>query len=438
MMMSLYNNALFSWFTAHLCAWWYQKKPHIHGKVKPGFEPVAKLFSDNFKTGLESCTGGSAFSVYHNGVKVVDLWGGFADTDVRQFWKEDTMTVAFSATKGMAALCMLMLIDRGLLDYENTVAFYWPEFAQNGKKNITVRMLLNHEAGLASTTRPISQKLLKDHDALGQILAESPPQWVPGTAHGYHAFTFGLYCSQLLRRVDPKHRTLGQFFREEVAEPFDIDFHIGLPLELNYRVARLTGALDNPFKLISILSDSTTWCFAWMFVTGRTIISEVLHKSTDLVKFRKLIQPEARALENPSASGIGTARAIAKVYGILANGGQTLQGQRLLSEGMVGRILSEARSPTKDKFFGMKSSFSLGFFLTVFEGNKQFGHPGAGGQQCLADPKQNLGIAYLSSHFSPFGLGNDPRYLSLQKETYKCATDLEANFSGILSEQKSV
>ncbi|XP_022104225.1 beta-lactamase domain-containing protein 2-like [Acanthaster planci] len=424
--MSLFDNAVIGWLTSHFCVWWRRKQPPTQGFVAPGFEPVAELFRKNFETGVEHSTGGSAFSVYHEGSKVVDLWGGFADTDVRQVWKEDTMTVIFSATKGIAALCIAMLVDRGLLDYDQKVSFYWPEFAQHGKKNITVRMLLNHEAGLAATSQPISLRQLKDQDALGRLLAESPPRWSPGVGHGYHAFTFGLYCSQLLMRVDPQHRTLGQFFKEEVADPFDIDIHIGLPLELNYRVARLTGIIDSPLRLSYIPRDVGSWHIVWAFLTGRSFIHEVIHKSTDLIKFSKLIQPEARALENPSCSGIGTARAAAKVYGILANGGQTPDGQRLLSDELVEGILTKAGPPSVDKVVGVETNFSSGFLLLKCEGSQQFGHPGAGGQQCVADPHYKLGMGYVSSHFSPYGLGNDPRFLSLQKATYQCIRNLEA------------
>ncbi|XP_038047466.1 beta-lactamase domain-containing protein 2-like [Patiria miniata] len=426
--MSLLNNTLVGWLAKHFCIWWQRKRPPTQGSVAPGFEPVAALFRKNFENGVEQSTGGSAFSVYYKGSKVVDLWGGFADTTVRQLWEEDTMTVIFSATKGIAALCMSMLVDRGQLDFDQTVAFYWPEFAQRGKEKITVRMLLNHEAGLAATAQPISFKDLKDQDALGRLLAESPPCWPPGTGHGYHAFTFGLYCSQLLMRVDPQRRTLGQFFKDEVAEPFDIDIHIGLPLELNYRVARLTGILDFPYSvsLSYIPRDVVSWLFIWAFVTGRSFIHEVIQKATDMAMIRKMIKPQARALENPSSSGIGTARAAAKVYGILANGGQPLQGQRLLSKKLVEDILAEAGPPSLDKVVAIETNFSNGYALFDCEGSRQFGHHGAGGQQCVADPQYKLGIAYVSSHFSPYGFGNDPRFLSLQKATYKCVRDLQA------------
>ncbi|XP_038078917.1 beta-lactamase domain-containing protein 2-like isoform X3 [Patiria miniata] len=415
--------------TVYLPQLWTKTRPIITaGTVQPGFEPVAKLFRENFEQGVEFPTGGSAFSVYYKGSKVVDIWGGYADSEAGRPWKEDTMSVFFSTTKGMAALCMLVLVDKGLLDLDKTVASYWPEFAQNGKDNVTVCMLLNHQAGLSYTSENITLAHLEDQDALGEVLARSPPAWEPGTAHGYHSMTFGLYASQLLRRADPKHRTLGQFFKEEIAQPFDIDFHIGLPLESFHRVARITGDAGN--MVLALLYGLTTGPVnrhvLWAMVSRETDISKVIESSGDTMESSIHLRPETLALEQPSAFGVGTARAVAKVYGILANGGRTNQGQRLLSNDVIKKITSEAEADgSLDRTVGTETVLSLGYFVGEFQGSPQFGHPGGGSVQGLTDTRRQLGISYLSSYHPLFSLTDDPRFMSLQEATYKCIDNLE-------------
>ncbi|XP_022096972.1 beta-lactamase domain-containing protein 2-like [Acanthaster planci] len=323
---------------------------------------------------------------------------------------------------------MAMLVDKGLLDYDKTVASYWPEFAQNGKDNITVRTLLNHQAGLSYTPEKMSLALLKDQDALGNVLARAPPQWKPGTAHGYHAMTFGLYASQLLRRVDSKHRTLGQFFKEEIAQPFDIDFYIGLPVESFHRVARLVGHSTNiMLSLLKGLSSPLNRQMMWAVATGKSDIQKILESSGETLESEAFLRPETLALEQPSAYGVGTARAVAKVYGILANGGKTKEGKTLLSSKAIKKIISEAKDDgSLDKTVGFAAINNLGFVISEYEGSPQFGHPGAGGMQGRADPQRKLGMSYLSSYGSQFGLGDDPRFMSLQAATYKCIDKLEA------------
>ncbi|XP_071805405.1 beta-lactamase domain-containing protein 2-like [Asterias amurensis] len=398
----------------------------ISGTTAPGFEPVLQLYRENFANGVEYPIGGSAFSVYYKGSKVVDIWGGYADSEALRPWMENTMAVVFSTTKGVAATCMALLVDRGQLDYDRTVASYWPEFAQEGKENITVRMLLNHEGGLSYTTRDITEELLGDQEALSQVLAESPPVWEPGTAHGYHALTFGLYASQLLRRADPKHRTLGKFFKEEIAEPFGIDFFIGTPFESFYRVGRLTGDISGIWStLIKGLVDPMNREMLVSMVTGKNKDIFTVLERYPLMAMENYRRAEVLALEQPSATGVGTARAVAKLYGILANGGQTIEGQRLLSEDIMSKFIGESKAPSFDRSIGLETSFNLGYEITKIGGVEQFGHPGSGGMQGRADPQCKLSFGYVSSYHSPFGIGNDPRFSALQKATYECLNNLE-------------
>jgi CubicO group peptidase (beta-lactamase class C family) len=188
----------------------------LQGEVAPGFEEVASVFEKNFAQRGEI---GAACAVYHEGRKVVDLWGGYRDREALAPWEEDTLVLVFSATKGISALTVALAHSRGLIDYEEKVATYWPEFAHNGKENITLRQLLSHQAGLCAIDKPLNARVLADLDAVASILAQQRPVWEPGTKHGYHYLSLGLYEGELIRRTDPKHRSLGRFFQEDIASP---------------------------------------------------------------------------------------------------------------------------------------------------------------------------------------------------------------------------
>ena len=201
----------------------------VAGFARPGFEAVREAFIENFERREEL---GAACCVYYRGEKVVDLWGGIRNKATGEPWEEDTMALVHSTTKGMAGLAMALAHSRGLFDYDERVSTYWPEFAQQGKGRITVRQLLSHQAGLfALDERPV-RSLVADPDRLAAVLARQKPAWPPGTRQAYHGITLGFYESELLRRVDPEHRTLGRFFQEEIATPLGLDFYIRLPEEI--------------------------------------------------------------------------------------------------------------------------------------------------------------------------------------------------------------
>lgn len=397
----------------------------VNGTTEPGFEEVLNNMRENFESGVELPYSGSAFSAYYKGKKVVDIWGGYADAEAMAPWREDTMVVVFSATKGMAAVCMAMLVDRGHLDYNKKVSHYWPEFAQNGKENVTVSMLLSHEAGVAVTDITLSLSLIQNYNELGRVLARSPPLWEPGTAHGYHAMTWGLYASQLLTRADPKKRTMGQFFRDEVAEPFGIEFHIGLPLELNYRVGRFaSGAKSLVLMILTGLLDPMLRAMTWEMITGDIIIAAVMDNAGDLVSnWDTLNDPDVRATENPSQGGIGTAEAFAKVYGILANGGKDAEGKVLLSEERI-KELSTGGKTRKDKCNGLQVRYNKGMRFCG-ENQEFFGHPGAGGNMGSALMERNIGVGYVTRYQTIYAFGNDPRFLTLHNTLMKCIDKLE-------------
>ena len=200
--------------------------PDVNGRVAPGFEEVRSEFERNLAKRGEI---GAAVAAYWLGEKVVDLWGGRRVPNGDAPWNEDTMVVVMSTTKGLSAMTLAVANARGWLDYDAPVTRYWPEFAQNGKSAITVRQLLGHEAGLVLLDEALTIEKLRDLDYVARVLARQVPAWPPGTRHGYHTLTLGLYMQEVIRRVDPTRRTLGRFFHEEIAEPLGLEFYIGLP-----------------------------------------------------------------------------------------------------------------------------------------------------------------------------------------------------------------
>ncbi len=184
---------------------------------------MREAFVENFARRREL---GGACCAYHHGEKVVDLWGGVRNKLTGEPWEQDTMVLVYSATKGLAAMTLALAHSRGWLDYEERVATYWPEFAQQGKEKITVRQLLAHQAGLFAFDEPVDRSVVADLDRLAVVLARQKPAWEPGTRQAYHAITLGFYESELLRRVDPRHRSLGQFFQDEIATPLGLDVYI--------------------------------------------------------------------------------------------------------------------------------------------------------------------------------------------------------------------
>lgn len=199
------------------------------------------IFSENFEKDWEK--GGAAFAVYHKGKLVVDLWGGYADKESRRLWREDTMAISFSSTKAVSALCIAMLVDQGHLSYDDLVIKYWPEFGKYGKEKITIQWILSHMAGLAYLDSPLTFEDAKSNpDAIAHLLEDQRPNWEPGTEVGYHALTYGWLLDQIVRRADPKHRSLGEFYRQEIVEKTDgdLEYHIGLPKCEASRVCRVT------------------------------------------------------------------------------------------------------------------------------------------------------------------------------------------------------
>lgn len=392
-------------------------RANIEGFVAPRFLEVRREFEKNF---LERGEEGAACAIYHRGKKVVDLWGGKRCGLNYLPWQERTLSLVFSVSKGMAAAAMVVAHSRGLFELDHPVSHYWPEFKQSGKSSITVRQLLSHQSGLIAIDQKLGVKELANHDAMAEILARQRPAWIPGMKHGYHTLTLGWFQSELIRRVDPQRRSLGAFFRDEVAAPLQADFYIGLPNEIDEeRLARTTGFHRsammwhlNELPVRMVLSG--IWPNS---LAGRSVGALRLQNPADIGNL------ELRGIEIPSANGIGEARAVARIYGSLATGGHELGiKQRTFQE-----LIAPATTPqlgSYDSILKMDTRYSFGFSrpsrCTHFgSGQSAFGCAGAGGSFGMADPEEQLGFAYVTNKMG-YRIFDDVRERAVRDASYRC------------------
>jgi CubicO group peptidase (beta-lactamase class C family) len=384
----------------------------IHGFVSCGFEAVREAFAKNFARRREV---GAACCIYHKGEKVVDLWAGVRNKATGEPWEEDTMALVYSATKGLAAMTLAVAHSRGWLDYDELVCKYWAEFAQNGKEKITVRQLLAHQAGLFAFDTPVDKSAVADLDQLAEIMARQKPSWKPGTRQAYHAITLGFYESELLRRIDPQHRSLGQFFQDEIASPLGLDFYIRLPESIpDSRLAPLVDPTPSEM-LFGFPLQLTLAIWNHRSPLYRAL---VVNPGSALPHDEKRIY--TRNLEVPSGGGIGTARAIAHAYSVFATGGRELQ----LRPETLQELTAPAIPPTHgfyDECMKGEVQFSLGFMKSSpgwpFGNPGSFGAPGAGGSLGFADPQAQIGYAYVPNR-KGVALTGDPRDLALRNALY--------------------
>lgn len=385
----------------------------VQGYVAPGFEPVRDAFVENFVRRHE--LGGACCACYR-GETVVDLWGGVRDKTSREPWERDTMVLVWSASKGLAAMTLAMAHSRGWLDYDKRVATYWPEFAQQGKEKITVRQLLAHQAGLFAFDEPVDQGVVADLDRLAVVLARQRPAWEPGTRQAYHALTLGFHEGELMRRVDPRHRSLGQFFQDEIATPLALDVYIRLPEDIpNSRFASLAP----PTALDMLLGFPPR--LALDAVNRRSIPYRALLSNPGCAFVRDKAHVYIRNVEVPSGGVVGTARGIARAYGVFASGGRELG----LRPETLALLAAPATPPASgvfyDEFFRGNVQFSLGFFKPGgawhFGGARSFGAPGSGGALGFADPDAGVGYAYVTSQMGT-ALTGDPRDVALRDALY--------------------
>lgn len=394
----------------------------IHGSVAPGFEEMREAFIENFRERNEL---GAAVCVYHRGVKVVDLWGGYRDAKTDDPWNEDTMVLVFSASKGVSALVLAQANSRGYFDLDTPVAHYWPEFAQEDKQDITVRQLLAHQAGLSALDVRMSPERMADLDELAVTLARQKPAWEPGVHHGYHAITLGWYENELLRRVDPQHRSIGRVLQEDVAAPLDIEMYIGLPDDVpSSRIANLDGY--HPLEMLGHLDELNAALFfasAWPWSLSSRSLTYL-----EVGALADIDDPEYRAVEFPSANCITSARALARLYSVFATGGEALD----ISTETFAELTAPPRVPTEgdyDLVMKQERAYSYGMFKPhpVFPfgtDHTAFGSAGAGGAHGYADPTRQIGYGYVMNRLGYDVIG-DERDAALRAALHRCLDRLD-------------
>lgn len=380
----------------------------IDGWVAPGFENVRERFGKNFAEELEI---GAAFSAYHRGEKVVDLWGGIANVTTDQPWQEDTMIVVFSTTKGATAICANKLAQEGRLDVEAPVVRYWREFGQAGKEQIPVSYLLSHQAGLAWVDEPLTLDDALAWEPMIRALEHQAPSWEPGTAQGYHAVTYGYLVGEVVRRITG--RSIGTYFRQEIADPLGLDFYIGLPEVLEPRVAHLVGGVGGS----SDLDDETRAALA-AFIGPDTMLGKALSAGGAFGEAGIFNTRAVHAAEIPAAGGVSDARSIARMYAACIG---EVDGIRLLTPEQVKTATAQRTSGPNIVILNLDLQFGLGFIvpssLVHLGGPNAFGHFGMGGSAGWADPDAELAFGYVMNRMD-MGLAGDQRSYGLVNACY--------------------
>jgi CubicO group peptidase (beta-lactamase class C family) len=376
----------------------------IHGDCEPQFAKVRDAFVENYRVEDEV---GSAFCVMRDGKVVVDLWGGFRDAARTQPWERDTIVCMMSVVKGLCGITFNTLVDRGLVDPDAPVAKYWPEFAQNGKGAIPVRYILDHRAGLPVLTDPLWPGAMFDREAITNALAAQAPLWEPGTQAGYHIHTQGYLLSEITRRVTGK--TIARYFRDEVAVPLAVDYQIG----------GLSPADQARCAELQPVTEGTL--FAVKDKQPDTLLGKAFAQNPAEPWPVTLNSPAWREAEIASANGHGNARAVARIYGAVARGGE-LDGVRLLSPAGIERMRTEQHNLTEvmqQRPYHQGLGVLLNTETAVWMGPnpKAFGHHGIGGSIGMADPEAKLGISYSVNRMHARG-DNGPRARRLIEAVY--------------------
>jgi len=375
----------------------------IHGQVAPGFERVLDCFAANFERDDGYREVGASYAAYRGEALVADLWAGSRDAAGQTPWTQDTLVNIWSATKGVAALEVAVLVDRGLIDYAAPVARYWPEFAQNGKAEVTVSQLLSHQAGLPGFTEPTPLEDFYDWERVTSRLARQAPMWRPGEKNAYHAMTYGFLAGELIRRASG--RSPGRFLAEEIAGPLAADVFIGLPESEEHRVAPLIASPTQPvFDLDAMPPEA------------RAGVSNPDMKPT-------LPNQRAwRAAEIPAGNGHATALGLARLYAMAANGG-SLGGITLMSPQTVA-ALNTVQTERVDLGVGIAPRWRNGVCGNVLDNMfgtnpEAFGHPGWGGSFGCADTDNAISMGYVVNQMSDRSIG-DPRGQALAEALYAC------------------
>jgi CubicO group peptidase (beta-lactamase class C family) len=343
------------------------------------------LFEENFTRRGEL---GAAVSVWHEGKPLVNLHDGFCDAGRERPWNNDTLVLVWSATKGIGSACLLHALQENRIDLARKVSEFWPTFGENGKGDVSIDILMSHSAGLCALNESVD---ILDYEGVIRALEAQAPLWKPGTAHGYHARTFGFLIDELTRRISGL--SISEYWRRIFAEPLGLDFWIGLPSELNSRVATIyaakAGGSPEPAKFYRDLA------------TPGTLQQRTFTSPKGLQSVSAMNKPEVRAQSLVSFGGIGSAEALAKFYGLLANGG-VMDGRRFFNDTTLA-LMKKTLTDGIDRVFGISTAFSAGFMKDSATAKRRsfgpsreaFGHPGAGGSHAFADPENGIGFAYV-------------------------------------------
>ncbi len=395
--------------------------PMTHGTCRPGFERVAEAFERNLKEKGEI---GASVCLTVGGETVVDLWGGVADPKTQAPWTRDTVSIVFSCTKGATALCAHVLASRGALDLDAPVAELWPEFAQHGKERVTTRMMLDHSSAVPAVRAKVKDDGPYDWAYMTDRLAAEVPFWEPGTRNGYHGFTFGWTVGEMVRRASGK--SLGTFFRDEIAGPLGLDFWIGLPEEIEPRVAPIVAHV---YKAADAVTP-----FMRDLATNKESVAALFYFNNGAWRSGGANTRAGHAAEIGAANGITNARGLAGMYAPLGNGGGDLVDATTLAR--MGEV---SMATHDDATLRIPTRFALGFMKSmdnrkrslaaklwgedcdsVILGSAAFGHVGAGGSLGFADPVAGLSFGYTMNRMGPGLLMNergqslvDAAYLSL-------------------------
>lgn len=384
----------------------------IHGDAASGFERVKEAFARNFESDTDCPEVGAGVCVTYRGEVVVDLYAGFADAARTRPWERDTIVNTYSTTKGVAATCITLLESRGLIDYDTRVSHYWPEFAANGKGEITVKMLLSHQAGLSGLRTPLTIDDLLDWERITRLLATAEPLWSPGSISGYHAITWGFLTGELVRRATGGAH-LRDFLQSEFAVPLGANYHIGVPHALLDTVAEMIAPRGEPVQTLAEMSEIL------MLTLGNPVIeAEVANR------------PDFQTAELAALNGTGTASGIAAIYAPFANQGQH-SGKEFVSAAAIERA-REAQFIGVDMNLGTEVRWgAAGFF-----GNNPkrwygpnpgaFGHSGWGGSMGYADPEAAVSVGYVLNQMDA-NLNGDPRGIRLVDAIYQSLADLQGS-----------
>jgi CubicO group peptidase (beta-lactamase class C family) len=388
---------------------------NIAGLVDSRFEGVQKAFERNFAEYNEV---GGAVAVALHGELVVDLWGGSHDAARTAPWGEDTIVNVWSIGKAVSALCLLQLVEAGKVDLDAPVATYWPEFAQGGKERLTVRTLLSHQGGLPAIAKPLPAGYnLTNWAGMCEALAEQEPWWEPGTRFGYHTNTYGFLVGEIVRRVDG--RPIDRYLREEIAGPLGVDFFFGFGPEEDHRVAEWI-----PYERAANEANERPWLERDpATLTGIELARVMAYRNPP--GGMGVNTREWRASVYPSTSGHANARAVATIFGALANGG-TIRGRHVLSQQIIEEALT-IHADGEDAVLGRPNRFGLGFQLTIpgvrplGPGPRSFGHYGNGGVLGFADPDGGIGFGYVCNRSGKSW--RDPRNIALIDAVYESLGD---------------